>query len=92
MSREIKIIKDKDGNDIEVYSDKCNMCSAEMVFPKDQVDQIESMFPFIKEKAERGSPCVECIKKEGEKGISKILSSEELEEIKRTVMNLNKNV
>lgn len=86
MSRTVKTIKDKDDNDVEVYSDNCNICSKEMVFPKAEADKVEAMFPFIKDKVSAGSPCLDCaVKQEKEQNIS-IFSKEEIESIKQALM------
>ena len=67
MSRTVKTVQDDKGNDIEVYSDFCSVCSEEMLFPKDEADRIEAMFPFIKEKFEKGVACLKCaVEKEKE--------------------------
>lgn len=90
MPRTIKTYTDKDGKEVQFYADNCNVCQKEMVFPKADVDRVEEMFPFIKEKAERGSPCVECVMKQGKDGPAKVFNAEEIEKIKNAIMNRNK--
>lgn len=60
MSRIIKIVKDKNDTDVEVYADTCIVCNKEMVFPKKEADEIHNMFPFLREKLQGDSPCANC--------------------------------
>ncbi len=84
MPRITKTIQDKDGNDLEVYSDNCNKCSKEMVFPKSECDKVEKIFPFLKDRIEAGSPCVECAM-EDEKNGKYLFTEEEINIMKATM-------
>jgi hypothetical protein len=87
MPRTVKTVKDKEGNDIEVYSDNCIVCSTEMVFPKNEADNLEQLFPFLKEKIDAGTHCVDCMKKKIESDNNyNVFSQEEMEDIKRKVL------
>jgi len=89
MPRTVKTIKDDKGNDVEVYVDTCNVCTREMLSPKKMADELEQMFPFIKEKIEAGSPCVECTKKEFEKNKDfKLFSEEEMTKLKNKFLEI----
>lgn len=85
MPRTIKTIKLEDGSDLEVYADNCNMCQMEMIFPKDEADKLEKQFPFLKQKIEAGTPCVECIKNLKQEEIHELFSLEDIEEIKNLI-------
>lgn len=87
MPRTVKTIKDNDGNDLEVYADNCNICAAEMTFPKQQADEIDAMFPFLKEKIEAGTPCFECAIKQEKENKKDLFTKEEIEELKRVLMS-----
>lgn len=89
MARGTKTLKDDNGKDIVFYTDNCNICQKEMVFPKDEVDRIEEMFPFIKEKALKGSPCAECVTKDGKDFQEKIFTPEEIQMIKSKIMSMS---
>lgn len=89
MARKIRIIKDKDGKDVEIYSDICFECKKEMIFPKKEADQIEEMFPFIKDKIERGTPCLDCAKKQASEGSFSLYSEEELQQIRKKALELD---
>lgn len=58
--RKTKFVKNDKNEDVEVYCFECNVCSKEMIFPKKEADQVEKMFPFITEKVNKGSPCLDC--------------------------------
>lgn len=60
MTKFTKTIKDKDGNDVEVYADNCIVCNREMIFPKKEADYLDGLFPFLREKLQNGSPCIQC--------------------------------
>ncbi len=77
MSRVVKTLKDKNGNEVEVYSDNCIICSAEMIFPKKDADSMEYLFPFLKEKIDKGSPCLECFNKKLEEDKNYSMFSED---------------
>lgn len=84
MAREIKTVKDNEGNDIEVYVDSCSVCSKEMQFPKNHADEIERMFPFLIEKIRSGTPCVDCVKEKLQQDKDyNPFTKEEIEEIKQ---------
>lgn len=87
MPRIIKTIKDDNNNDVEVYADNCNVCSKEIFFPKAEADRIHEMFPFIKERAEQGSPCVECAIQQEKNEKKFLFSPEEVQRIKEIIMN-----
>ena len=87
MSRTVKTVQDDKGNDIEVYSDFCSVCSEEMLFPKDEADRIEAMFPFIKEKFEKGVACLKCAVEKEKENPEFNFTEEEKERIKQTLMN-----
>jgi hypothetical protein len=89
MNRTVKTIKDNNGNDVEVYADLCNVCSKEMIFPKADADKIEEMFPFIKEKITKGTPCLDCAKIQVENGTFSLYSNDELKEIKNKLIGEN---
>ena len=58
-----------------------------MVFPKDEADRIEVMFPFVKEKIDKGSPCLECAAKQEKETKTGMFSEEEILFIKNTLQN-----
>jgi len=82
MSRVLKLVKDKEGNEIEVYVTSCNSCNKEMIFPKKIADSFEEMIPFLKAKIDAGTPCAECTKKQEAEGVSSLFTDEEKEQIK----------
>ena len=87
MSRVVKTVKDNENNDVEVYADNCTVCSREMIFPKAEADKIEAMFPFIKEKVEAGTACVECALEKEKEDSNFMFSEEEKEKIKEIILN-----
>ena len=87
MPRTVKTITTEEGNEVEVYADECNVCHAEMLFPKAEADRIDAMFPFLKEKIEAGSPCVKCAVQMEQEENKTLLSEEEVEKIKNFIMN-----
>lgn len=90
MSREIRTIKDDKDNELEVYVDFCNLCTKEMLTPKNMADFLESTFPFIKKKLEEGSPCIECAQELAKQDNNfKILSESEIEIIKNKAMSFS---
>jgi len=86
MPRTIKTLKDDTGNSVEVYWDNCNICNTDMYFPKDEADRMETAFPFLKDIVERGSPCVECAKKQAETDSFNLFSEQEINMIKEFVL------
>lgn len=90
MPRVIKTIKDDNGNDVEVYSDTCTVCSGEVIVTKTIADELEKLFPFLKQKMAKENPCIECTVEMHKKGIA-LFSQEEIEQIKTTVSKLNKD-
>jgi len=90
MARTTRVIKNDKGNDLEIYVDNCNVCSAEMIIPKSEADKLESFIPFLKEKIEKGSPCVNCLKAQVENGSFSLFSDQELAQLKDIIFN-NKN-
>lgn len=86
--RTVKTIKDKDNNDVEVYSDNCNKCSKEMVFPKAEADKLESIFPFLKDKIDKGTPCVECTKEMALQGNFSLYTDEELSMVRDYILTM----
>ena len=87
MPRTVKTIKDNDGNDLEVYTDNCTVCSVEMVFPKREADDLESMFPFLRQKIEEYNPCINCAMEQDKKDKKPFLSPEEFEIIRKSLTN-----
>lgn len=87
MPRVVKTINLENGEEVEVYVDSCNVCSREMIFPKKRADELESLMPFLKNKVEQGTPCVDCSKKLIEEGTFKLFSDEEIEEVKRVLLH-----
>lgn len=86
MSRTVKTIQLEDGSDLEVYADNCNVCQVEMIFPKAEADRMETLLPFLKEKMEKGSPCVKCLKEQVENNSFNLFSEEDIARIKEAVL------
>lgn len=87
MPRTVKTIKDDSGNDLEVYADTCKVCNREMVFPKAEADKIDEMFPFIREKVEAGTACVDCAIAKDKEDTEFLFTEEEKQKIKDFIMN-----
>ena len=90
MPRTVKIVKDENNNDLEVYSDNCSVCNKEMIFPKSEADKIDAMFPFIKEKMESGASCFDCAKQKEQEDKEFIFSDEEKKKIIEAIFNNGK--
>jgi hypothetical protein len=90
MPRTIKKVKTQEGNEVEVYADQCNVCSTEMMFPKAEADRLEELFPFLREKINSGTPCVDCAKKkeESESGF-KVFNQDEIDMVKKFITGNN---
>lgn len=86
MPRVIKTIKDDNGNDLVVYADNCNVCSQEMIFPKEEADKIDAMFPFLKQKMESGTSCVNCAMEKEKQNSNFLFSEEEKNKIKEILL------
>ena len=86
MPRTTKTIKLEDGSESEVYTDNCNTCSVEMMFPKEEADRLEALFPFLKQKIEAGTPCFECARKKEESDPAfKMFNEQEIELVKNFI-------
>jgi len=88
MFENVKTIKNKLNEEIEVYYDTCIICEQEMLALKVDVDKIKEKSEFVYKKLSSIPFCQNCfMKKKLEDPNFELFSAEELEEMKKNYPN-----